>query len=215
MAQIRREHAHARLGLRARKAVAAAGIFMVFVLGSIGALAMRSDGLVVTRSSEGLPPLADDHSEDEAPDDGEPPLLPTVVIHVDGAVAHPGVYTLMGDPVRMCDAVDAAGGLTEDADTSTINLAAPIVDGSKVHIPSGGELDTPSDAYGDASSGLVNINAADVDALMELPGVGEATARAIIENREQLGPFTSVDDLLRVSGIGEKKLERIRPHACI
>ena len=76
-------------------------------------------------------------------------------------------------------------------------------------------METPPEAYGDASSGLVNINTADVDALMELPGVGEATARAIIENREQLGPFTSVDDLLRVSGIGEKKLERIRPHACI
>ncbi len=214
MAQIRREHAHARLGLRARKAVAAAGAIMVVVLGSIGVLAMRSDGLVITRASEEQLPMAEDQPDDVVSDDGEPPLLPSIVIHVDGAVAHPGVYTLMGDPVRICDAVDAAGGLTGEADTSTINLAAPIVDGSKVHIPAEGDEASHSEV-GEASGGLVNINAADADALMELPGVGEATARAIIESREQLGPFTSVDDLLRVNGIGEKKLERIRPHACV
>ena len=158
--------------------------------------------------------MAEDQPDDVVSDDGEPPLLPSIVIHVDGAVAHPGVYTLMGDPVRICDAVDAAGGLTGEADTSTINLAAPIVDGSKVHIPAEGDEASHSEV-GEASGGLVNINAADADALMELPGVGEATARAIIESREQLGPFTSVDDLLRVNGIGEKKLERIRPHACV
>ena len=214
MAQIRREHAHARLGLRARKAVAAAGAIMVVVLGSIGVLAMRSDGLVITRASEEQLPMAEDQPDDVVSDDGEPPLLPSIVIHVDGAVAHPGVYTLMGDPVRICDAVDAAGGLTGEADTSTINLAAPIVDGSKVHIPAEGDEASHSEV-GEASGGLVNINAADADALMELPGVGEATARAIIESREQLGPFTSVDDLLRVNGIGEKKLERMRPHACV
>ncbi len=214
MAQIRREHAHARLGLRARKAVAAAGAIMVVVLGSIGVLAMRSDGLVITRASEEQLPMAEDQPDDVVSDDGEPPLLPSIVIHVDGAVAHPGVYTLMGDPVRICDAVDAAGGLTGEADTSTINLAAPIVDGSKVHIPAESDEASYSEV-GEASGGLVNINAADADTLMELPGVGEATARAIIESREQLGPFTSVDDLLRVNGIGEKKLERIRPHACV
>lgn len=214
MAQIRREHAHARLGLRARKAVAAAGAIMVVVLGSIGVLAMRSDGLVITRASEEQLPMAEDQPDDVVSDDGEPPLLPSIVIHVDGAVAHPGVYTLMGDPVRIFDAVDAAGGLTGEADTSTINLAAPIVDGSKVHIPAEGDEASHSEV-GEASGGLVNINAADADTLMELPGVGEATARAIIESREQLGPFTSLDDLLRVNGIGEKKLERIRPHACV
>ena len=214
MAQIRREHAHARLGLRARKAVAAAGAIMVVVLGSIGVLAMRSDGLVITRASEEQLPMAEDQPDDVVSDDGEPPLLPSIVIHVDGAVAHPGVYTLMGDPVRICDAVDAAGGLTGEADTSTINLAAPIVDGSKVHIPAEGDEASHSEV-GEASGGLVNINAADADTLMELPGVGEATARAIIESREQLGPFTSLGDLLRVNGIGEKKLERIRPHACV
>lgn len=215
MAQIRREHAHARLGLRARKAVAAAGVFMIIALGSIGVLTMRSDGLVITRASTRGEPLIEETSVDDEQVDGEPLLLPSVVIHVDGAVAHPGVYTLVGNPVRVCDAVDAAGGLADGSDTSSINLAAPVVDGSKVHIPAEGEAGADSNTGGNATAGLININTADSDALMELPGVGEATARAIIENREQLGPFTSVDDLLRVSGIGEKKLEKIRPHVCV
>ncbi|MDO5108046.1 MAG: ComEA family DNA-binding protein, partial [Coriobacteriaceae bacterium] len=206
-------HAHARLGFRARKAVAAAGVVTIIALGSIGVLAMRSDGLTITRASDGGEPLVEELPVDDGQSDGEPLLLPSVVIHVDGAVAHPGVYTLMGDPVRVCDAVDAAGGLAEGADTSSINLAAPVVDGSKVHIPVEGETSADSNTGEGATTGL--INTADNEALMELPGVGEATARAIIENREQLGPFTSVDDLLRVSGIGEKKLERIRPHACV
>lgn len=146
--------------------------------------------------------------------DDEAPAL--VVVHVDGAVAVPGVYVLPQGS-RAADAVDAAGGLVEGADTSSVNLAAPVGDGEKVRIPTAGEAAAPGgDGAGDGgAAGPVNINSADVGELDELPGVGEATARAIVEDREKNGPFASVEDLMRVSGIGEKKFERLAGLICV
>lgn len=160
------------------------------------------------------------------------------IVHVDGAVTTPGVIELTGDDVRVGDAVEAAGGLSEDADTSTVNLAEPLVDGSKIHVPHRGELEEvrptqtqepPSGQTGDAagqggqasettspeSGGLVNINTATSEELQTLSGVGEATARAIIEEREANGPFTSPEDIMRVSGIGEKKFAKIAGSICV
>lgn len=142
----------------------------------------------------------------------------TCVVHVDGAVANPGVYTLTGEVVRVNDAVSAAGGLLEDADTAGINLASPVVDGSKVHIPHADEdASSAVSAAGAASepTGLVNINSADTAALDTLPGVGASTAQSIVKDREQNGPFTSVEDLMRVSGIGQKKFDKIKDLICV
>ena len=152
------------------------------------------------------------------------------LVHVDGAVVSPGVYVLEEVDARVNDAVTLAGGLTPEADTSQVNLAAPVEDGQKVHIPvegevtatAGGGMDTvalPSEASanpsGDGLAGLVNINEAAAEELCTLPGVGEATAAAIIEDREAHGPFASVDDLMRVSGIGEKKYAKVRDDVCV
>lgn len=137
----------------------------------------------------------------------------TIVVHVDGMVGMPGVYEL-AEGARVSDAVAAAGGLAEGADTSSLNLAAPLADGEKVHVPAEGEEVTTSS--GGASSGdLVNLNNASVEQLDELPGVGEATARAIIEDREANGPFTTPEDLMRVSGIGEKKFAKLEGMICV
>ena len=137
----------------------------------------------------------------------------TLVVHVDGMVGTPGVYELT-EGARVSDAVTAAGGLAEGADTSSLNLAAPLADGEKVHVPAEGEEVMTSS--GDASSGgLVNLNSAGVEQLDELPGVGEATARAIIEDREANGPFTTPEDLMRVSGIGEKKYAKLEGMICV
>ena len=137
----------------------------------------------------------------------------TLVVHVDGMVGMPGVYEL-AEGARVSDAVAAAGGLAEGADTSSLNLAAPLADGEKVHVPAEGEEVTTSS--GGASSGdLVNLNNASVEQLDELPGVGEATARAIIEDREANGPFTTPEDLMRVSGIGEKKFAKLEGMICV
>lgn len=147
------------------------------------------------------------------------------VVHVDGAVAVPGVYSVAGEPPRINDAVELAGGLLPDADTSTINLAQPLVDGQKVHVPYVGEevrpdvqaaeaLDGSADAgatdTGTADASRVNVNTATAEELQRLPGVGEATAASIVDDRERNGPFSSAEDLMRVSGIGEKKFDKMR-----
>lgn len=151
------------------------------------------------------------------------------VVHVDGAVVSPGVFELSVSSPRVRDAVAAAGGLTDEADTSSINLAAAVADGQKVYVPIEGEASSPvvSDAgqrSGQATSptsastsspGPVNINVADAEALKTLPGVGEATALAIIEDRKANGPFRSPEDLMRVSGIGEKKFARLKDGICV
>lgn len=161
----------------------------------------------------------DDGSQADEPASPRDPVdePATVCVHVDGAVAVPGVYVLP-EGARANDAVVAAGGLVEGADTSGVNLAAPVADGEKVHVPLEGEASAPGASPGGAQEGTggpVNINTAGVEELDELPGVGEATARAIVEDREQNGPFSTPEDLMRVSGIGEKKFERLQGLICV
>ncbi len=148
-------------------------------------------------------------------------------VHVDGAVAHPGVVELTGSDLRVCDAVDAAGGLMDDADTTAVNLAESLCDGTKIYIPhhddeavgaaasSPGQVQTVGATQSGAGSALVNINTATTDELQTLAGIGEVTARTILEDRERNGPFASPEDLMRVSGIGEKKFEKVRDSICV
>jgi competence protein ComEA len=134
-----------------------------------------------------------------------------VVVHVAGAVVSPGVYRL-SDGSRTIDAISAAGGARGDADVGRVNLAARLSDGLRVYIPTVGELTAPVvDASTDATQGPINLNAATADQLDDLPGIGPATATAIIAYRRDHGPFSSVDQLLEVHGIGPAKLEQIRP----
>lgn len=217
MAQIRPEHARKRLGLRAPKAVAAAGMAALLSLGLVGVLRLQAPALAISSAPSQPAQDGDDDAFGSADGAiGEPLLLSEVVVHVDGAVERPGVYSLAGETVRICDAVDAAGGLAPDADTSSINLAQPITDGMKVHIPTFDEVERGAvQESGSAEGGLINLNTATVEELMQLPGIGEHTAQAIIDDRSRYGPYASVDDLLRVSGIGEKKLEKIRSYVCV
>jgi competence protein ComEA len=153
-----------------------------------------------------------------------PSLQPTatmIVVYVAGAVVTPGVYEL-GGSARVHDAVDAAGGLTPEADLDALNLAAFVADGDRIFVPrvgqsvpavvtpSGGGAGTVGGASASAPTEPVNINKASVDELDGLPGIGPATAAAIVAHRQQSGPFSSVDDLLDVRGIGPAKLDAIR-----
>lgn len=142
-----------------------------------------------------------------------------LVVHVVGAVRHPGVFELpAGSRVR--DAVEAAGGLLGAAAPASVNLARLVQDGEQIAVPTqdeaaaGASPGAAAVAGAGASSGpaggKVNLNTADASALDALPGVGPATAARIIADREANGPFASVDDLARVSGIGAKKLEGLR-----
>jgi competence protein ComEA len=138
----------------------------------------------------------------------------TVVVYVAGAVAVPGVYTLTA-PGRVTDAVAAAGGAAAGADLDVVNLAATLHDGERIYVPAVGEI-VPPVVAGDtvvdslAPAGPVDVNTATVDQLDVLPGVGPATAAAIVAYRDQHGPFQTVDQLGEVRGIGPSKLDAIR-----
>jgi competence protein ComEA len=149
-----------------------------------------------------------------------------VVVHVVGAVAAPGVQRLPTGS-RVIDAVEAAGGAAPDADLSRVNLAAVLADGQQVVVLRPGEAPPVAAGAGPSGPGaadgaggggdgaLVDINRASAAELEELPGVGPATAEAIIAHRDQNGPFASVDELLDVRGIGEAKLEQLRDRATV
>jgi competence protein ComEA len=144
-----------------------------------------------------------------------------VVVHVAGAVAKPGVYRLRAG-ARVSDAIDAAGGPAPDADLDRVNLAAPLADGTQVYVVRRGETGSGGApgggggvagggvASGGAADSIVNINTATVDELDSLPGVGPATAQAIVDYRTEHGRFRSVEGLLEVRGIGESKLAALR-----
>jgi competence protein ComEA len=136
-----------------------------------------------------------------------------VVVHAAGAVAHPGLYRLVRG-ARVDDLLRAAGGAAPDADLDRVNLAAPVADGSRVYVARVGEPvpAASAGASGDGSedSGPVDLNTATLEQLDDLPGVGPATAKAIIDERTRRGRFGSVDDLLNVRGIGPAKLDAIR-----
>lgn len=148
-----------------------------------------------------------------------------LMVHVAGAVASPGVVQLPAS-ARVVDAVRAAGGLRADADPDRVNLAAPLVDGSRVVVPVLGQAPpvevgsvppapigtgAGNTAGATGSTGApIDLNTATVAQLDELPGVGPTTAQAIVDHRDAEGPFTSVDALLDVRGIGDAKLEALR-----
>ncbi len=143
-------------------------------------------------------------------------------VHVAGAVQHPGVYPVSSG-ARVDAAVAAAGGVTPDGDLDALNLAAPLADGQRVYVPVIGEVD-PSTVAGapgaapagsSAPSGPLDLNAATTDDLERLPGVGPATAAAIVDDRTNNGPFATVDDLERVPGIGPAKLAALRDYVTV
>ncbi len=129
----------------------------------------------------------------------------TIVVHVSGAVQRPGLVTVPSS-ARIADVIAAAGGAGSGADLGALNLAATVRDGDQVVVPVPGE--TPP-ANGDSNRGI-DLNRASVAELEELPGVGPVLAARIVEFRELNGPFSAVEDLLDVGGIGEAKLEAMR-----
>ncbi|MFZ9856780.1 MAG: ComEA family DNA-binding protein [Roseiflexaceae bacterium] len=148
------------------------------------------------------------------PTDDAPPVQQ--VMYISGAVVTPGVYAFEGThDVRIVDLVMRAGGLRPDADAAAINLAASIGDAAHVHIPERTSAQTSDVAPASTRSATstqsqtVNINRASVDELTQLPGVGPALAQRIIDFRAQHGPFTTLDDLDAVSGVGESLLSKI------
>lgn len=151
---------------------------------------------------------------------------PPVAVHVAGAVAHPGLYRLPAGS-RVADAVAMAGGSLARADLDRLNLAARLADGQRIYVVRRGESPPPAPAASGLVDGVpgdgsatgapdpaepVDLNTAGLAALDGLPGIGPATARAILEERGRLGGFRSTRDLMRVPGIGEGRFARLKDH---
>jgi competence protein ComEA len=132
-----------------------------------------------------------------------------LMVQAAGAVLSPGVYRVPAD-ARVIDVIDAAGGLAPGADADRLALAAKVSDGERVYVPRVGEA-VPNAPTGGATepAGPLDLNTASERDLDGLPGVGPATAKAIVTYRESHGRFTSVDQLLEVRGIGPAKLDQL------
>src|SRR3954462_7558703 len=143
---------------------------------------------------------------------------PTLIVDVAGAVRKPGVFEFApGD--RVIDAVERAGGALEKADLTLLNLAAPLTDGQQILVPKKGAAPpTGAPVVGGLPGGsttLVNINTADEPTLETLNGVGPVLAAAIMQYRTEHGPFSSIDQLDEVSGIGPATLEDLRSQVTV
>ena len=144
-------------------------------------------------------------------------------VDVEGAVASPGLYLVSAD-ARVNDAVAAAGGMTSDADRQRVNLAQKVEDGMQVYVPSREEAPaatgTTTTGAGQASSsgaskGKVNLNTASAEELQTLSGIGPSLSQRIIDYRQANGPFKSVDDLRKVSGIGDTRFKSLKDLVCV
>lgn len=134
-----------------------------------------------------------------------------IAVLVEGAVNAPGVYRLSGD-ARLIEAIEAAGGLRDDADSTALNLAARVTDEQQIVIPSltaVGASPAPSESMSIAANGAIDINTADVAALDALPGIGPVIAQRIIDYRSDFGPFARVEELARVDGISAEMVREL------
>lgn len=186
--------------LRRRPVVVAVALVGVLVLVTLAVWLRRLDD--VARPVDGqIPQVALEPTT--ATTAAPPPLL----VHVVGAVQSPGVYALPPGS-RVLDAVDAAGGATDEGQPNRLNLAASLIDGEQVRVPVEGEP-VAGPARPGGPSGPIDLNSATAADLETLPGIGPATAAAIVDHREATGRFEEVADLLEVRGIGEAKLAAI------
>lgn len=183
--------------------------------------------IVFTVGAEGAEGILEIDATQQAQEgeDLEPGEVPaeeaiTICVHVAGCVQAPGLYYLE-EGARIGDAVEAAGGFTEEANLDAVNLARKISDGEQILIE---PIATPfSDVEGTAESsssgitpeGKVNLNRATAEELQTLSGIGASKAAKIIAHRQAHGPFSSIEELTEVSGIGEKTLESLRDAICI
>lgn len=230
-----------RYGITGRASIAIVCSVMIALAAAVGIWHVTTPELVMIQRGDDLAAkdgpsvekanVAGDASGSRSQESESTTDAPSVaVVHIDGAVAMPGVYRVEGESPRIDDVVSMAGGLLPDADTTNVNLAAVVADGSKVHIPllgeSGAEVlgavqdvvmgGQPTEAVPSSNAdGLININSATVEELKTLSGVGDATAAAIVEDREANGPFASTEELMRVSGIGEKKYAKLKDRICV
>ena len=132
-----------------------------------------------------------------------------IVVYVVGEVNEPGIFEV-DDGTRVFEVLEMAGGATQEADTTRLNLAKVLTDEEKINVPKKIVINEEETNGSVASNGLVNINTANVDTLSSLSGIGKSTANKIIQYRNENGYFDVIEDLMKVSGIGESKFNSIK-----
>ena len=140
-----------------------------------------------------------------------------ITVDVKGAVKAPGIYDLPAGS-RINDAVQKAGGLTDNADSKSINLAQKISDETLVYVPTREEAtsqETPSSASNSKGNKKVNLNKASLEELKQVKGLGAKRAQDIIDHRDSNGKFKSVDDLKKISGFGAKTIEKLKDYVTV
>lgn len=191
--------------------VTALAVVVLVAAGTNFLSVFSSDSLVVEKAGEAdVEGASPDRPQEQAR---------TIVVHVGGSVLAPGVYEL-AESARVQDAIEAAGGFGEQAATDALNLARVLTDGEHVVVPTLSEVEgaaaaAPPGGAAAPGGGKVNINAASAAELDALPGIGMSTAEKIVADRQANGPFAAIEDLKRVSGIGDKKYAALADSICV
>lgn len=167
------------------------------------------DELLSTEETESM-----DNKNDEGEEIGKD--ISFVLVDVKGAVTRPGVYQLDGKS-RVVDAINIAGGLTDEAFTKDVNFAKHLVDEMMIYIPVEGEIitDITLDVDNDMETNRININTANLGELETLTGIGPQKAQEIIRYRETEGNFKTIEELTNVSGIGDKTFEKLKDNIMV
>ena len=212
-----------RLDSLSRGEVAGIVVVVALLLGAVGLWYSRSlpRPIDIATTAGSVAPAPASSAVAVAPTSASPSVSasPTVIVDVAGWVRRPGVFEFEpGD--RVIDAVERAGGARDGADLTLLNLAAPLADGQQILVPKKGDQASGAATTGTtgvpgSTGGLVNINTADAATLETLNGVGPVLAASIIAYRTEHGPFTSVDQLDEVSGIGTATLEDLRSQVTV
>lgn len=196
------------------------------LIGREDGLSQETDNEEV-QEQEGSADSPEKDGEETADGGNDEKALPSVWVDVSGAVKNPGVYELAEDS-RVFQAIEAAGGFTEEADVQWLNQAEPVSDGEKILVYTREETQALKEQgvfstqenrettdTGTDEPGKININQASLEELQEIPGIGEVRARAIIDYREEAGGFESIEDIQQVSGIKGKTFEKIEAYITV
>ena len=206
--------------LKKYKSVVALGAILVMAIGAFLVLQQKPEAKTTDFPTVSTTSTSQESTEETS---SESPESETILVDVKGAVQSEGVYEL-SSTARVNDAIEAAGGFSDQADKKSVNLAQKLSDEAVVYVASQGENvsvvqpATSSPTAGNTGSEnteKINLNTATVADLTTISGIGEKRANDILAYRDSQGGFTSVDDLNNVSGIGDKTLENIRPYVTV
>ncbi|MCT4543596.1 MAG: helix-hairpin-helix domain-containing protein [Vallitalea sp.] len=181
------------------------GIIYTYTTNSVEVEINNEDGLVNEDSSSGSKEDIDESKENNEQEEEEE----NIYVHICGSVAKEGVYTVR-EGARVYEALELAGGLTEEAVTDYVNLARCVKDGEQIIFPSRNQIEAGEFQYDNEDNNFVNINTASIEKLMTLSGIGESKAKLIIEYREKNGDYKSIEDIMKISGIKQEAFNKIK-----